>query len=144
MSSNENFHIIENLGLIIVSHNDILNQESIETIISGLISNPFFKHKYNVLIDVRSSEITLTSEEIEMLSNFVYNNLKEIGIKKFALLASASQTNKAAEFVSNYRQSSRYQAFSSIDAALYWLGIPIERKPQIKIKLRYLKEIYAY
>jgi len=144
MNTNKNFHIIKNLGLIIVSHDEIINQESIETVISDLIGNPFFKRNYKVLIDVRNSEIKMTSDEIEVLSSFVFNKLKATGIKKFALLVKTSQINKAAEFVHYYRQPKRYRVFSSFDSALYWLGIPMERKSQVKIILTYLEKNYVF
>ncbi len=138
MNSNENFHIIESLGLTLVSHNKILNQQSIETIISGLVQNPFFRDKFLVLIDIRDADIKMTSNEIAISSQMVYEGLKETGIKKFAILASAAQMNKAVKFVHAYRESSKYQVFLSLDATLYWLGITIERKSQIQVKLDYL------
>lgn len=54
MNSNENFQFTEDLGLIIVSNNDILNTENIENVITGLICYPYFMYKYNFLIDVRN------------------------------------------------------------------------------------------
>ncbi|NQU33825.1 MAG: hypothetical protein HQ521_11360 [Bacteroidetes bacterium] len=138
MNSNENFHIIESLGLTLVSHTKILNQQSIEAIISGLVQNPFFRDKFLVLIDIRDADIKMTSNEIVISSQLVYEGLKETGIKKFAILASAAQMNKAVEFVHAYRESSKYQVFSSLNATLYWLGITIERKSQIQVKLDYL------
>lgn len=144
MDTNKNFHIIRNLGLIIVSHDEIINQESIETVLSGLIGNPFLKHNYKVLIDVRNSVIKMTTEEINILSSFAFNKLKAIGIKKFALLVTTSQINEALEFVDYYRQPKKYRVFSSFDSALYWLGIPIERKSQVKIILTYLEKNYVF
>ena len=144
MDTNKNFHIIRNLGLIIVSHDEIINQESIETVLSGLIGNPFLKHNYKVLIDVRNSVIKMTTEEINILSSFAFNKLKAIGIKKFALLVTTSQINEALEFVDYYRQPKKYRVFSSFDSALYWLGIPIERKSQVKIILIYLEKNYVF
>jgi len=141
MYSNENFHIIESLGLIIVSHNNLLNQQSVEKIITEIKENPFFKEEYFVLIDIRNSYIKMTSEEVENMSDYVYDNLNETGLKKFAILASALQLNKAVEFVLNYKQSSKYQVFSTLEAALYWLKIPLQRKSQIEIKLDYLSHI---
>ena len=142
MNSNDNFHIIENMGLIVVSHDDMFSQEKIKDVILDLVSNPFFKRGYDVLIDIRNSVIILTSKEIEVLRKFIINYLKEFGINKFALLSTSSRINTAVEFVRHYRQSSRYRVFSSTDDALYWLGIPYERKPQVKIVLTYLEENY--
>ena len=34
LSSSENLHIIESLGLIIVSHNNLLDQQSVERVIT--------------------------------------------------------------------------------------------------------------
>jgi len=61
MNSNENIQFSEDLGLIIVSNNDILNPENIENVISGLITYPYFMYKYNYLIDVRNSVGGMTS-----------------------------------------------------------------------------------
>jgi len=139
MHSNENFHIIESLGLVIVSHNNLLNQDSVNNVITKIKSNPFFNEEYFVLIDIRNAKVELDSEEIEKLSDFVYANLKETGLKKFAILTSESQLNKAIEFVRYYRHSSKFQIFSNLEAALYWLKKPQQNKQQIEIKLNYLK-----
>ena len=136
--------IIENLGLGIISHSDILNQKSVENVVKSLICNPFFKNEYNVLIDIRNSVIEMNSEEIQVLSDLVYENLKETGIKKFAILASVIQTHKVVEFIHYNKESCKYRAFSSVTAALTWLGIPIEKRPQVKIKLAYLNENFLY
>lgn len=138
LSSNENVHIVESLGLIIVSHNDLLNQQSVERVISTLKSNPFFSKEYCILIDIRNATTGLNFEEIEDLSNFVFDNIDDTGLNKFAILASESQLNKAVHYVRNYRHSSKYQVFSNLEAALHWLKIPQDRKPQVEIKLGYL------
>jgi len=139
MHSNENFHIIESLGLVIVSHNNLLNQDSVGNIITKIKSNPFFKEEYFILIDIRNAKIELDSEEIENLSDFVYDNLKDTGLKKFAIIASESQLNKAVGFVRSYKHSSKFQIFSNIEAALYWLKKPQQNKEQIEIKINYLR-----
>ena len=139
MHSNENFHIVESLGLVIISHNNLLNQDSVDNIITKIKSNPFFKEEYFVLIDIRNAKIELDSEEIDNLSDFVYANLKETGLKKFAILASELQLNKAVDFVRSYKHSSKFQIFSNLEAALYWLKKPQQNKQQIEIKLNYLR-----
>lgn len=144
MGAKDKIQIIESLGLVLVSHNDTLNQESVEKIITGIVCNPFIKDEYNVLIDIRNSIIKITSEEIEFLSNFFYENLKEYGFKKIAILATVIQTSKVEEFIHYFRQSSRYQVFSFADSAVNWLGIPVERKALVKIKLTYICENYLY
>ena len=141
MHSNENFHIIESLGLIIVSHNHLLDQISVEKIINEIKSNPFFKEEYFVLIDIRRANIKMNSEDIQDLSNYVYDILKETVLKKFAILASESQMNKTVEFIRAYRESSKYQIFLSLHAALSWLSIPVERKHQVQVKLNYLETL---
>lgn len=144
MNTKKNLQIIENLGLGIISHSDILNQKSVKTVVKSLICNPFFKNEYNLLIDVRNSVIKMNSEEIQDLSDFVYENLKETGIKKFAILASAIQTHKVVEFIHYNRESCKYRGFSSVTAALTWLCIPIEKRPQVEIKLAYRNENFLY
>lgn len=138
MPKAENIHIIESLRLVIVTHNSLLNQQSVSNVITELGSNPFFQEEYFVLIDIRNADTNLTIEEIEHLSSFVYENLNETGLKKFAILATKSQINKTVHFVRNYKHSSKYQVFSSLEPALFWLKIPQERKSQIEIKLDYL------
>ena len=99
MHSNENFHIIESLGLVIVSHYNLINQDSVDKIIKEVNRDPFFREDYFVLLDIRNAKIELNSEDIENLSNFVYDNLKDTGLKEFAILASELQQNKDIEFV---------------------------------------------
>jgi hypothetical protein len=144
MDAKKNLQIIENLKLGIISHSDMLNQKSVETVIKSLICNPFFKNEYNLLIDVRNSVIKMNSEEIQVLSDFVYESLKDTRIKKIAILTSANQTHKVVEFIHYNRESCRYRAFSSVTATLTWLGIPIEKRPQVEIKLACLNENFLY
>ena len=138
MPKAENIHIIGSLGLLIVAHNSLLNMQSVSNVIIELKNNPFFQEEYSVLIDIRNADTNLTIEEIEDLSSFVYENLNGIEVKKFAIIATESQTNKTVHFVRNYKHSSKYQVFSTLEAALFWLKVPQDRKSQIEIKLNYL------
>lgn len=138
LSSSENLHIIESLGLIIVSHNNLLDQQSVERVINDLKSNPFFRKEYSILIDIRNASTKLHFKEIEDLSHFVFDNIDETGLNKFVILASESQLSKAVHYVRSYRHSSKYQVFSALEPALYWLKVPQERKSQIELKLSYL------
>ncbi|WP_321995573.1 hypothetical protein [Draconibacterium orientale] len=138
LSSSENLHIIESLGLIIVSHNNLLDQQSVERVITDLKNNPFFRKEYSILIDIRNANTKLNFEEIEDLSHFVFDNIDETGLGKFAILASESQLNKAVQYVRSYRHSSKYQVYSRLEAALHWLKVPQNRIPQIELKLGYL------
>ena len=135
MDAKKNLQIIENLGLGIISYIDKVNQESVVTGIKSLICNPFFKNDYNILIDLRNSVLKMNSDEIQALSDFMYEYLKETGIKKIAILTSAIQTYKVVEFIHYNRESRRYRVFSSVTASLAWLGIPIDKRPQAEIKL---------
>ena len=144
MNPKENLQIIENLGLAIVSCNDILNQKSVENVILGLNSNPFFKSEFNVFVDLRKTVIKMKTEEIKILSNFVYESLKDSDSKKIALLVSAAQSGKVVDFVHFCRESSRFQVFLSVTAALFWLNIPMVRKDQVSIKLSYLTNSFLY
>ncbi len=138
MPKAENIHIVESFRLVIVSHNGMLNKQSVSNVITELESNPFFQEEYFVLIDIRNADTNLTIDEIEDLSIFVYEKLNGTGVKKFAILATESQTNKTVHFVRNYKHSSKYQVFSMLEPALFWLKIPQDRKSQIEIKLDYL------
>ena len=138
LSSSENLHIIESLGLIIVSHNNVLDQQSVERVITDLKSNPFFRKEYSILIDIRKANTELNFEEIEDLSHFVFENIDDTGLKKFAILTSESLLNKAVQYVRSYKHSSKYQVFSALEPALHWLKVPQDRKFQVEIKLKHL------
>ncbi|WP_297097143.1 hypothetical protein [uncultured Draconibacterium sp.] len=138
LSSSENLHIVESLGLIIVSHNNLLDQQSVERVINNLKSNPFFQKEYSILIDIRNASTELNFKEIEDLSHIVFDNIDDTGLNKFAILTSESLLNKAVQYVRSYKHSSKYQVFSALEPALYWLKVPQERKSQIELKLGYL------
>lgn len=140
LSSSENLHIIESLGLIIVSHNNLLDQQSVERVITDLKRNPFFRKEYSILIDIRNANTDLNFVEIEDLSQFVFDNIDDTGLNKFAILASESLLNKAVQYVRSYKHSSKYQVFSALEPALHWLKVPQDRKPQIELKLGYLSK----
>ncbi|WP_372649106.1 hypothetical protein [Draconibacterium sp.] len=138
LSSSENLHIIESLGLIIVSHNNLLNQQSVERVITDLKNNPFFRKEYSILIDIRKANTELNFVEIEDLSQFVFDNIDDTGLNKFAILTSELLLNKAVQYVRSYKHSSKYQVFSALEPALHWLKVPQDRKSQIDLKLSYL------
>ena len=138
LSSSENLHIIESLGLIIVSHNNLLDQQSVERVITDLRNNPFFRKEYSILIDIRNAKADLNFVEIEDLSHFVFDNIDDTGLNKFAILTSESLLNKAVQYVRSYKHSSKYQVFSALEPALHWLKVPQDRKSQIELKLSYL------
>ena len=138
LSSSENLHIIESLGLIIVSHNNLLNQQSVERVITDLKNNPFFRKEYSILIDIRKANADLNFVEIEDLSQFVFENIDDTGLNKFAILTSDSLLNKAVQDVRSYKHSSKYQVFSALEPALHWLKVPQGRKSQVELKLSYL------
>ncbi len=140
LSSSENLHIIESLGLIIVSHKNLLNQQSIEKVIFSLKGNPFFRKEYSILIDIRKAITELNFVEIEDLSHFVFDKIDNTGLNKFAILASESLLNKAVQYVRSYKHSSKYQVFSALEPALHWLKVPQDRKFQIDLKLSYLNQ----
>lgn len=141
MSSVENIHIIESLRLLLVYHHNLLNQKSIGRTIAEVHTNPFFREEYLILIDIRNAKIEIDTDEIEALATFVYEKLGHTALQKFAVLASNAQTSKTVQFVRNYKHSSKYQVFSTLEAALNWLKIPLQRKSQIQLKLDYLKQL---
>lgn len=138
LSSSENLHIIESLGLIIVSHNNLLDQQSVERVITDLRNNPFFRKEYSILIDIRNAKADLNFVEIEDLSHFVFDNIDDTGLNKFAILTSESLLNKAVQYVRSYKHSSKYQVFSALEPAMHWLKVPQNRKTPIELKLAYL------
>ena len=140
LSSSENLYIIESLGLIIVSHNNLLNQQSVERVITDLKNNPFFRKEYSIFVDIRNANTELNFEEIEDLSQFVYDNIDDTGLNKIAILTSESLLNKAVQYVRSYKHSSKYQVFSALEPALHWLKVPQDRKSQIDLKLSYLNQ----
>ena len=138
-TENSNFLIVENLKLILVVHKNDLTQFEIKKIIQSLKENPYLKSDYSVLIDIRKAVIHMKEDDIVEASTFVFEDLQQTDIKKFAILVLTSeQTTKAFEFVYNYKQSSLYQVFNSMDASLSWLKIPSINKSQVEIKLEYL------
>jgi len=141
MSSVENIHIIESLRLLLVSNHDLLNQESIGRTIAEVHINPFFREEYIILIDIRNAKIEIDTDEIEELATFVFEKLGHTALQKFAVLATNAQTDKIVQFVRSYRHSSKYQVFSTFEAALNWLKIPQQRKSQVQLKLDYLKQL---
>lgn len=94
---------------------------------------------YNVIVDIRAAIINMNEDDIKEACTFMYENLQQSSIKKLAILVlTPEQTSKAVEFVHHYKQSSLYQVFNFLDAALSWLKIASEYKSQVEIKLEYL------
>ena len=136
---NSNYLIDKNLKLILVSHKNELTQYEIKKNIQSLKENPYLESDYSVIVDIRNAIVNMTEDDIEEANTFVYENSQQSGLKKFAILVlTAEQTSRAVEFVHHYKQSSFYQVFKSLDAALSWLKIPSVNKSQVEIKLEYL------
>jgi|GEM_PF-1112483 len=141
---NSNFLIDENLKLILISHKNELTQYEIKKIIQSVKENPLLESDYSVIVDIRNAHINMTEDDIEEASTFVYENSQQSSLKKFAILVlTAEQTTRAVEFVHHYKQSSLYQVFNFLDAALSWLKIPSVNKTQISIKLEYFNNLQS-
>lgn len=137
--NSDNFHIIESLNLLLVSHHSTFKKENIESILNEFDVNPFFTNGVKALIDMRKAVILANMDEIKEISVLVFEKLKDRNIDKLAILIDTSQINKVVEFVKAYQQSSNYQVFAKLEGALHWLKIPSERKEQIEVKLDYLE-----
>ncbi len=94
-----------------------------------------------VLIDIRKAIIELDSDEIADLSNFVYEHLGHTSLRKFAILSPNAHLSKTVQFVRNYKHSSKYQVFTTLEPLLNWLKIPQSRKRQIQIKLDHFNQL---
>lgn len=139
MNTNDSFHLIESLNLLIVSHHNTLHQRNVETILHEFDVNPFFAKGVIVLIDMRKADIMVDSDEIKEVSSLIFKKFNDRNIKKLAILIDAPQINKVVEFVKLYQQSCKYQVFANLESAMHWLKIPSERKEQIEVKLEYLQ-----
>lgn len=138
MNTDDSFHFIESLGLIIVSHHHTLQQKNIEKILNEFEVNPFFSKGVKVLIDMRKADIKANQDEIKEISSLVFEKINDKKIEKLAILTGTPQINKVVEFVKAYQQSTKYQVFSNLEGALHWLKIPMDRKERINITLDYL------
>lgn len=139
MNTSDSFHLFESLNLLIISHHTTFHQHNIETVLNEFEVNPYFTKGINVLIDMRKAEIMLDADEIREISKLVFSKLSDKEIEKFAILVDTPQMNKVVEFVKAYQQSSKYQVFPILEAAMHWLKIPSDRKEQIEIKLNFLQ-----
>ncbi|WP_163717592.1 hypothetical protein [Mangrovibacterium lignilyticum] len=124
---------------MIISHRNLLNKETIGRIITEINAIPFLREDYFVLIDIRKAIIELDSDEIADLSNFVYDQLDH-RLQKFAILSPNAHLSKTVQFVRNYKHSSKYQVFTTLEPLLNWLKVPQSRKYQIQIKLDYFNQ----
>jgi len=139
MNSNNSFQIVQGLRLVIVVHRNNLTREGISEMLNDVLQNPFFQSDFSVVIDIRNAEISMETDEIEGISKLAYGQLSKTGLKKLAILTKTlSQTNKAVEFVRFYKESTKYQVFTTLEAALHWLHIPMERKTQIEVRLGWM------
>jgi hypothetical protein len=104
---NSNFLINESLKLILVSHKNELNQFEIKKVIQSVKDNPYLEYDYSVIVDIRNAHINMTEDDIDEASIFIFENLQQSGIKKFAIIVlKEEQRSKSVEFVNHYEQSS--------------------------------------
>lgn len=128
--------------LILYRDSGLVNKTSLVADKELMALDPQLNHCAAMLLDFSNAKIKLTTEEMEEHAKYIDTHPQWKRIKKFAILTQTpSQVAKALLYKKKARESSaKYEAFSTIEAALKWLKIPLTLRPMV---LEESKEFFA-
>lgn len=100
-----------------------------------------FNVNYNLLIDFRDAEIHLDNHEVSELSNYHKNNSKLFGSRYAAHITKTPAQVVAGTKFDMYKNELpiKIKVFSTVEAAMGWVGLKIEDKHLIESYLEVLK-----
>jgi hypothetical protein len=123
------FKILPDCKLIIEKYAGPFSVELYEQMKLEEFSDPEFNSNYNVLADLRKASFgtqSLSSEkEMALVSKFLMSNKENVGKRKSAILtANPEQVVSSIFFMESVKPLPVIvESFSTVDAALKWLGV---------------------
>lgn len=136
MSASENrngYIVVDDCKLVIQYHLDQLVLEGLISLKTKMMNDAKFNPSYSFLIDLRSTRIDNTMDEILAYANWLKSNFTLKGEKKLAMIISTPQQSAILKIFSTQGKPDplNYKMFSEVGNAIAWLGIPQESHVKI-------------
>lgn len=133
----DRYIIFSEYELIIERIEGVLNLENLVKIKADQNADTEFNPAYNLLTDIRSTEVYFPKKDLEMYTDFLEKHPLTQSGRKFALLtATPIQVAIASLIQSKTRHlPQRMEIFSSLKAALSWLNVQEIEESKVKYVL---------
>lgn len=130
--------IIKEHRLIVQNHIGPFNGEDMKRVKLKIIEDPDFEQDFNFLVDLRDSEINMTSEELIEYENWLLSHPILGKIEKFALFTNTPQQFEIAlDYISKAGiRVNHYEIFRTLGDTLKWLNIDQSNKLNINNQIK--------
>nr|WP_321405431.1 hypothetical protein [uncultured Carboxylicivirga sp.] len=134
------YHILSDLNLILESYSGEYEFKDIFECKRKEMQDPEWKDYYDVLGDIRKGKITLTSEDLINIHSYLKNHKEINARRKSAILTHLPNQVVFGTLLKGYNDINMSlvipEVFSTIEAALSWLGINLSERERVE-KLLY-------
>ena len=141
--SNFKYKILPRLNLIVDSYFGNLTIDEILLYKSNQTKDPLWNPGYNTLADMRNSNTIIDEDEIERLSKYQVSDNRWSEKRQTASLTDEANHIVFEELFNMLKPKDSkvlVRAFSTLDAAILWLGIDKSEKPCINEVLNELNK----
>lgn len=141
MESKYDYKILPDLRTIVSYYSGIISENEIMSLKESIKSDKAFHMEYNILDDFSNANFNLSKESFHrvlqwLLDNFAWDR------KSAVLTSTPDQVVNIMRFDSLNKDQlpNRIKIFSTLPAALLWIGLSREDAPEIEMVLRELRK----
>ncbi len=136
------YTILKDYGLIVQNHTGPFTADDMKRVKSSVLDHPDFNVNFNFLVDLRDSQINMTTDELIAYENWLLSHPVLGDIKKFAIFTNTPQQfEKAIDYIAHVGiRVDHYKIFRTLGTALFWLGVDTTHKTKINEELKLMVE----
>lgn len=124
------YKIFQEKRFIIEYHEGMGNLEDVKAFKLNESSDADYSPNYDLLVDIRKTTINAVRNDVKAYIEFANSHKGISGERKLAVVTSKPRHVVFFTFLNMFkiRLAQTMKIFSSVDAALFWLGAPMELK----------------
>ena len=132
---------LKEIALIIQYHQGDFTFDNYKAIRQEILANKDYNSEYRILCDARNSIVKFSLHELEEAGNWTFEKMKSKGIIKRAFLTNTpDQVVRSFLYATNKKISNNYyETFSTLSAALNWLGVSSRYIDTVEYEIEKLK-----
>ncbi len=138
------YHILSDLNLILESYTGEFEYRDVFACKKEEVKDPDWRDSYNVLGDIRKGSITLSDYDTNNMRGYLDDNQEINAKRKSAILTNLPGHVVFGILLKGYNDVKRSliipEVFSTVQAALSWLGVEEKEYGRIEEILRQMKE----
>ena len=141
MESKYDYKILPDLRLIVSCYSGIISENEIMSLKESIKSDKAFHMEYNILDDFTDANFNISKDSFHRVLKWLIDNFA--WDRKSALLTSTpDQVVNIMRFDSLNKDQlpNRIKIFSTLPAALLWIGLSIDDAPEIEMVLKKLRD----